>query len=246
MVAATTEPGRLRAALQLVRDLAEDVQTVRGGKGAGASGDASPPPLWDDFTRRAAVAVRMYRPTSHTTLEELMRVVDRATLGDLADDVRVRKDATFCARQCHFVGARANAERCTDDPGEVVSLCSPDPTAQGDCRLTLCFDATELGEQIAAFRRSGRTTMPNPALADPKLNRDLLRPELDTETVEALEWQVALARERSALRTAALQAGERGLLLGIVLPALAQAIMQTPTARLQLEGEEGGMANHTQ
>ena len=219
-------------AFGLLQNLADDVRLAQGLRSVGSSMRKSVPQakedsreLWTNFTKRASIAVRGMHLSPNTSMDDLMRAV----LGDNTPDARLEKDSGFCNRHCEYVGALASAERCTADPTSIVSLCSPDSTTR-NCRLTLCFDAEELGEQIAAFRASGRVKMPNPALINDRINRELLLPELDADTVDALEWQVRLARERSALRAATINAEDRGVLIGIVLPAIAHAVMRTRPA----------------
>ena len=161
--------------------------------------------------------MRAIRPSANATMESLMWVMGDALTG-LRPDPR---DSDL--RTCHFVG---RAKQNKPDTDSIVSICSPDAHGGGDCSLTLCFDAEELSTQLKAFRLSGQTTMVNPALADTRLNRDLLSPTLDLATVEALEWQVALSRERTAMRRIELTASDRGMLMGVTLPALAHYLLQ--------------------
>lgn len=173
--------------------------------------------LWSTFTKKASDAVQAIRPSANTTMESLMWVMGDALMG-LGRDPR---DDDL--RTCHFIG---KAKHNNPHADSIVSICSPDAHGGGDCSLTLCFDAEELSAQLNAFRQSGQATMANPALADTRLNRDLLSPTLDLATVEALEWQVALSRERTAMRRIELTASERGMLQGVVLPALAHHLLQ--------------------
>jgi hypothetical protein len=142
-------------------------------------------------------------------MESLMWVMGDAMKG-------VGPDPRNDLHTCHFIGKAKHNN--TIDADSIVSICSPD--TNGDCPLTLCFDAEELGTQLEAFRQSGQTTMDNPALADVHLNRNLLHLKLDLATVEALEWQVALAKERKAVRQMELTASDRGMLTGLVLPSI--------------------------
>lgn len=181
--------------------------------------------LWSEFTAQTALRIRGMRPTADTTLDALMLMLTDAAKPDPRgpDKTSLRR---LCDETCHYVrGRRFNADRCHADPERLVSFCSPDP-ASGHCALTLCFDAEELATELAAFRRSGAARMRNPALTDPALDPSKLQTELDGETVEMLEWQVALWRERRALKRAVITGSERSILTAFVLPCLTVALSE--------------------
>lgn len=220
--AATSKPGALRAA---ARELFADVMVARNlpvptGFGAHIEAQDQARLLYDDFIRRASRSVRSSMTKPGLDLDTLMEVIrDGGIAGSSATDPRDSGQGDGCMRHCRFIGA-ATTEKCAREPHSIVSICSPDARQSGDCRFTLCFDAAELGEQIRAFRLSGRKRMPNPALADGTLNPEVLQRELDEDTVDNLEWQVRLAEARGALGAASVSAADHYVLTGVVLPAM--------------------------
>ncbi len=195
-------PKNVRLARQAIRELFDDIRLAQGcsvptGFMARENEKKSAKLLWSDFLRNASHQVCSVTTTHDVSLETLMASIkDGFPVPDPRDD---DADKVLCTRRCRFVGA-ASAATCDADPDSIVRICSPDPDPMGHCAYTLSFDATELGEQIRVFRASGRARMPNLALRNKELNPELLRVELDKDTVDALEWQVQLARERAVLR----------------------------------------------
>ena len=228
---------RARAALH---DMVEDILRVRAhvpeGPEAPPSGGGTQ--LWRDFRDRAARAVRRTRVSPDVTVAELMAEV-LGPEGDAATGRPRRASAAtttdLCTRHCRFLG-RASAAGCAARPDDIVSLCPPDPLASP----TLCFDVDELDDALGALRAQGDDG-PLRALLRPVAREGRAVPPLDHPSViEALEWQVRLAREvREAAAggatvapgSATIDAGDRLILTGLVLPTLAQRIMTTDTGR---------------
>lgn len=69
--------------------------------------------------------------------------------------------------------------------------------------------------------------MHNPAWNHPGLDRSQLRPELNADEVATLQWQVALAKERAGLRDTVINAEDRHVLIGVVLPAMVRHLRNT-------------------
>ena len=227
----TTQNGRIQRATELLRDLATDINTIQ--RSGEAYRQQTQPAsvqrqrrvmdqLYTEFTQRAAAAVRRTQ-IGTITMEELMEKINRTTA--TAPDPRGAEQ--LCERVCVYV-SRATAQRCLAAPWMIVSLTQVDMSEPNNPYVyTLCFDADELEGQIKAFRDSKEKAMPNPAHKDPRTRRSGMATTLSAQDVEVLEWQVRLSRERRALQKAEITAEDRGILIGMVLPALADYIMRT-------------------
>lgn len=91
--------------------------------------------------------------------------------------------------------------------------------------MTLCFDNAELADHLRTHDESGNELMRNPwrdcpALAPYGAAVDFF----DRETVDVLRWQLSFSRERRILRLASLDANEKGILFGIVLPIMVDSM----------------------
>lgn len=219
---------------EAMRELFDDIRTARDfsykkGYMARFEKQDRAKKLWSTFLRETTHELRTMQVSPDVDLQTLMATVEK---GEIAADPRENPLDTArgnCLRHCRYVG-KANAEKCIRDPSSIVSICAPDPRADAGsvgCRFTLCFDAEELGRQIDEFHASGRKTMRNPAWNQPGLDRSQLRPELDADEVATLQWQVALAKERAGLHEAMIDAGDRHVLTGIVLPAMVRYLRET-------------------